>query len=521
MEFAALLSLQIPRAYALEAAPAHTQQIAALSELDQDDKTELSEFYALRANQRLWDLSNPAAQSTIQNLIATLENWIAYHGLNRSDYPLQELAALAANPQSDEAKLEHLTVSGLLRLAHDLHGDYIDLAALYTGWTFHRAEKDFVAPLHTALTTGPIESFFEPLAPHHAAYTSLAKALSTYIEIEEKGGWPTIEPGASLRKNDTGKRVAQLRARLVAEGYPAHTSGNPRLFDTPLAQALTSYQLRNGLAPDGRAGAKTVEELNTPVAERLEQIRANMERWRQMPDGFPPSRHITVNIPAFTVSVHDEGAKVYTGAVVVGRQDRPTPFINSQIVNAVINPKWHVPKRIAREDILPKLQNDPLYLERQGVVIKGRDQDPSGTTIDWDAVSPENFTYALVQAPGELNSLGRLKFNFPNPFDVYMHGTPHQEHFKKPKRDYSSGCVRMEEPLRVGELLLKHNKDNGGWNDQRIATDIDSGKTRIIVLAKPIPVFFQYWTVFVDDSRQLNFRKDLYGYDQLLARSQY
>jgi murein L,D-transpeptidase YcbB/YkuD len=175
-----------------------------------------------------------------------------------------------------------------------------------------------------------------------------------------------------------------------------------------------------------------------------------------------------------------------------------------------------VPAKIARKDILPKLRKDRHYLEKLGFVIAGRTEDPTGASIDWKDMDDADFNYQLRQSPGDLNSLGKLKFNFANPFDVYMHGTPHQELFAKAERDFSSGCVRLEDPVRVGEILLGYNKDKGGWTEDRINSEIDAGKTHWVILAKPMPIYFLYWSVFTTEDGEANFRNDIYGYDSQL-----
>lgn len=483
---------------------------------------ELNRFYALRAYQNAWNLSDESAIKKTLAFIGSVEALADYHGLDKAGYQLDAMRQLAASGgDTDKERLELLISASLLRLAHDLHGDSVDLNALYMGWNFHRRDADIPVLLNAAIANGTLSAFFDKIAPQNAAYRDLAKALQIYSAIAARGHWPVVKPGPSLRPQDQGPRVRQLRARLAAEEYvvPAPAASDD-ILDNDLDKVLIDYQLRNGLSPDGIAGTRTQEALNMPVAERVMQIRVNMERWRHMPENFPPARYMLVNIPAFTATITEDGKEVYRGQVVDGRVDRPTPFINSRIYNMVVNPSWHVPLSIARKDIFPKLRDDPHYLERLGIVIAGREKDPSGTSIDWKKTDPDRLDYQLRQEPGDMNSLGQLKFNFSNPFDVYMHGTPHQELFAKAERSFSSGCVRLEEPARVGEILLEYNKDEDGpWDQQRIEAEIEAGETRIVTLAKPMPLYFLYWTVFTGEDGRVNFRKDLYGYDSLLMEN--
>jgi murein L,D-transpeptidase YcbB/YkuD len=492
---------------------------AAWPDLSPDTRAELDKFYALRGYRAAWNLSDDSEVKKTLAFIDSVNELVTYHGLTKSGYAIAEMRKLTASKSDDDKNtLELMITSSLLRLAHDLHGDTVDLDHLYAGWNFHRQPEDLTAQLGTALTDGKLDAFFDRLSPQNHAYQDLAKALQEYRAMEAKGGWAPIGPGPNLLPNDHSPRVAALRARLAAENYipvGANTEADNVLDDT-LDKALIAYQTRNGLVPDGHVGVKTQEALDTPIVLRIHQIRANMERWRHMPEDFPPDRFTMVNIPDFSVTIVENSGVVYRGIVIDGRPDRQTPFINSKIINMLVNPAWHVPIKIARKDILPKLRKNPHYLEKLGAVIAGRTDDPAGTTIDWQHMDDADFRFQLRQEPGDLNSLGQLKFNFFNPFDVYMHGTPHQELFERAERDFSSGCVRLEDPVRFGEIMMEFNKDKGGWNQQRILEEIDAGKTHFVTLAKPMPIYFLYWSVLTTDDGELNFRKDIYGYDQKL-----
>ncbi|MDE2029263.1 MAG: L,D-transpeptidase family protein, partial [Alphaproteobacteria bacterium] len=443
---------------------------------------------------------------------------VAYHGLPEARYPLADMRGLAESGD-DPRKLEILISESLLHLARDLSGEDFDMAALYPEWRIDRKQADIPALLEAAVEKHKLDALFDRLAPRAPAYAALAGYLRDYRAIAAKGGWKPIEPEPALRLHDADARVAQLRARLEAEGYKAPpTGGHDKDFGAVLRQQLVAYQRRNGLVPDGDAGAKTLAALNVPVAARIEQIRATMERWRHMPRSYPPARYVRVNIPAFTVDIFENGDDIYRGQAIVGRPDRHTPFIDSSITVLTVNPPWRVPVSIARKDILPKLRHDPDYLEKLDIVIAGRDGDPFGTGIDWADMKPSDFHYRLRQMPGDMNSLGKLKFSFANPFDVYMHGTPHRELFSRSERAFSSGCVRLEDPLRVAELLLDgtSDSDGGSWDAAHIEAAIEAGETRWVDLARPIPVYFVYETVFSGDDGQINFRKDIYGYDAKL-----
>ncbi|MER2520277.1 MAG: L,D-transpeptidase family protein [Bdellovibrionales bacterium] len=301
---------------------------------------------------------------------------------------------------------------------------------------------------------------------------------------------------------------------------PAQSSAQAQdstYFDDDLHEKLKLWQVRNGLDGDGSLGPNTLEMLNAPVSDRIGQIRANMERWRHMPENYPLERYALVNIADASLLLVEDGKIAYHGPVVVGRVDRKTPFIHSKIRSMIVNPFWHVPAKIARKDILPKLRRDPHYLEKLGFVISGHSDDPHGANIDWESMQEREFNFRLRQSPGDANSLGRIKFDFDNTFAVYMHGTPHQELFGKDRRNFSSGCIRLRDPLEVAETIMASNPEN--WDTQKLADAIESGKTRWVAVAKPLPLFILYETVFVDLSGKLQFRKDVYNYDRFLIKT--
>ncbi len=481
-------------------------------------RDELNTFYAARNFRPAWDFVGRENNETFSAFLASIEQLIEYHGLQSDDYPLALMRELTSAPDSDnKAKLELLVSDTLLRLAHDLHGDILDLADVYQGWNFRRSDIDIPTTLAAAIAANGLNEYIESLAPKNPAYRQLAQALHIYRAMAETGGWPTIEAGPALHPKDHGPRIAQLRARLAAEGYlPQISLPEPEngVFDEDLRKAVLAYQTRNGLGTDGNIGAKALEALNVPAATRIDQIMANMERWRHMPDDFPPDYYVLVNIPDVSVIIVEDGKIIYRGLVIVGRTDRKTPFIQSTIRSMIVNPIWHVPTKIARKDILPKLRKDPHYLEKLGFVIKDDTNDPYGDDIDWRSMRERDFNFQLRQAPGDQNSLGRLKFDFNNDFAVYMHGTPHQELFKKNERNLSSGCIRLQEPEQVAEIFLAHNKDH--WDIKHIEDEINANKTHWVGLAKPIPIYVVYWSVFTDDEGRVNFRKDVYDYDKFL-----
>jgi len=351
-------------------------------------------------------------------------------------------------------------------------------------------------------------------------YLKLRRVLNRFQLIARKGGWPTVPDGRCLKKGDRGERVALLRARLITSGdLDSPDESLDDLFGDELEQAVRKFQGRHGIDVDGIVGPNTIAALNVPVEERLQQIRLNLERLRQSPFGFD-QRFILVNTANYELTIVENGQTVMKMRAVVGRPDRPTPVFSAKMTYLVVNPYWHVPARIARQDILPKIRTNPDYLFERNIkvfeVTEGQMVEVDPQTIDWHSVSANSFHYRLRQEPGPLNALGRVKFMFPNKFEVYIHDTSARQLFDKTQRNYSSGCIRIEDPFDLAEYLLRGNED---WTREKILAAVESGKTRIVNLPEPINIHLLYLTAWVDDTGNIQFRSDIYGRDSALAKA--
>jgi murein L,D-transpeptidase YcbB/YkuD len=279
------------------------------------------------------------------------------------------------------------------------------------------------------------------------------------------------------------------------------------------------FQARHGLEPDGWVGPATLEALNVPVERRIEQIKANLERWRWLPLNFG-ERFILVNIASFTLDVIENGRSVLRMPVIVGRDYRETPVFGAAMTYLLLNPTWTVPPKLAVEDILHRVQEDPGFLAEKKIRVfsdwteKATEIDPAA--IDWMGLSAARFPYQLRQDPSPENSLGRIAFMMPNSYSVYLHDTPEKWLFERAERILSSGCIRLANPLGLAEYLLAGQAD---WDRQRIQAAIEDGATRIVRLTRPVPVFMVYLTAWVDDRGVVQFQRDVYGRDSPLIRA--
>lgn len=386
----------------------------------------------------------------------------------------------------------------------------------YGGASGKEPTRDLAVALAEARESGRLDFFFEQLGPQHAAYRALQKSLPRYQRIKSVGGWSAIDDGPALEHGDCGLRVAQLRNRLAVSG-DVHRSSELKAdcFDERLAAAVAGFQRRHGLSADGVVGARTLTALNIPIEERIRQIQLNLERWRWMPDDLG-SRYVLANIPGFQMQMVEAGHVVKTMRTIVGKKGRPTPVLSSTITYLEINPYWYVPSKIAREDLLPKIQGNPNFLVRQNFRVfdswdtDAREIDPF--TIDWASLSEDHFPFRLRQEPAARNALGRVKFMFPNEQSVYIHDTPSKGLFKKSSRPFSSGCVRLEEPLTLVSLLLSGQD----WDQVRLSDAVASNQRQVIILDEPVPVYLVYLTAWVEEDGETHFGEDIYGHDQAL-----
>jgi len=358
---------------------------------------------------------------------------------------------------------------------------------------------------------------FKEYMPLHPEYKKLLSVLDVYRKIEKKGGWPTIPAKKSLQKGDSSQAVLLLRKRLYISGDLKKFNTNP-VFDETLAEAVKQYQKRNGLEDDGVAGINTIEHLNIPVKDRITQILANLERWRWVPENIGKT-YIMVNIPDFSLQVFEEEAPVMKMKVIVGKKIHTTPIFNDTLRYIVLNPYWNVPKSIAINEIWPDLKEDSGALQNQNMeVFEGNNtQHPLDPyTINWDTLSEDNFPYKFRQKPGKDNALGQIKFLFPNAFSIYLHGTPAKHLFDKNQRDFSHGCIRISEPLKLAEYVLK---DDTIWTDVKIKQTL-GGENTWIKLSKQekLPIYILYFTVWVDENGVIQFRDDIYKHDKELEQ---
>ena len=478
----------------------------------------LHEFYSGREFRAAWT----SAQSQ-QQLLTALEG--AYEdGLDPADYHLpllQQLSKQVTAPNAADnlkAQYDILLTEALLRMVYHLAFGKVDPESFDAQWNYGRTlpVTDLSRKIEQAIASGSVAERLAALRPTHFFYQRLKQELARFRAIEREGGWSPFPSGSVLRPGDREARIPALRARMVLSGDLVNSAADDvQLYDGPLVAAVQQFQRRTGLDSDGVIGDATITEFNVPIAERIIQLRINLDRGRVLLHDLP-EQFVVVNIAGYTVYLVRGQEVVWNARVQVGRTYRRTPLFRSDISYLVFNPTWTVPPGIIAADILPAARKDPQSITRKGLRVldaSGREVNPA--SVDWSRFRSGHIPYTLRQDPGPSNALGRVKLMFPNSYLVYLHDTPSQALFDRADRAFSSGCVRVERALELAQHVLN---DAQRWNQDAITRVIASGKIQNVTLKAKMPVLLAYWTAWVDQRGLINFRRDVYGQDAAWAR---
>lgn len=473
-------------------------------------------FYEARAFNPIWtdgETPLPRAHSLLEAVLA-----VADDGLEPADYVTPAVRALFdARDSASQARLEAALTWALVRLTSDLASGRTTPNEVDPEHYVHPHDIEPAAVLAQAAARDDIAALVQSHAPQTAEYRNLKAALERYRAIQRLGGWTLMRQGRILRPGDRDPRIAELKEVLAERGEAVTPDGD--YYDKALKAAVRAFQLRHGLTPDGRFGPQTNRALNRTVAERIDQLKINMERRRWMPDDLG-ERYAYVNLANFKLQVVFEGEQVYETRVVVGTAADRTPVFSDRMTYLVINPYWNIPPSIAGEEMLPQLRADPYSLAAKGIrVFSGwsagaQELDPG--EVDWSKVSAKRFPFKLRQDGGEQNALGRVKFMFPNKFNIYLHDTPSKSLFNRTVRTFSHGCIRVEEPFKLAKLLLS---DDPRWTSERFDAQVESYERRTVTLPKALNVHLTYLTAWVDEEGVVQFRNDIYGRDQRLSQA--
>jgi murein L,D-transpeptidase YcbB/YkuD len=469
----------------------------------------LTDFYMQRRYTPAW-----SDDANVHQLLAGLSS-VEADGLLPEDYHLAELKALAdapdranASPQQ-KADFEIAATGAYITALVQLARGKVDPVRLDPTWNFDAAAIDpqqGMSMLQTAIDERSVDQAFAMARPQNPLYAKLRDALAQLRTTAAQGGWPIVPEGPTLKPGMKDVRVETLRARMVAGGYLDPTLAHGHHFDNPLADAVKRFQADQYLDADGSVGAGTLAALNVPVQDRIGQVRANLERARWLLHSLQGT-FVVVDVAGYKITFYRDGNPVWKSRVQVGKPYRSTPIFRSQITYVTFNPTWTVPPTILKNDMLPKVRSNPAYLANNRIrVLDSAGNTVSPASVDWK--NPRGITLRQDAGPG--NSLGQVVIRFPNSFAVYLHDTPHQELFAKAKRDTSSGCIRVEHPLELVELLFN---DPEKFSRQAIDERLASKKTQNVTLPTAVPVLLAYWTVDIADDGKLSYKPDVYDRD--------
>ena len=487
---------------------------------------DLAALYKLSDNKLLW-LGNGLAETNIQQAIDLLDA-VADNGLNTANYDgnalrekLPTALALATDEYNKIALYDTAISLSLLRYLHDLH--YGRVSPQGINYNLKLREKkliDLSALITTSLASGSIKQLPSLVEPKIPQYQKLKAALATYKLLAQKTATLQLHAEKSINPGDSLPQVQELQRFLIAVGDMQELGSNSKStqYTDKVVKGVKKFQLEHGLDADGVMGKGTIDALNVPLQNRVTQIELAMERLRWLPV-FNSGPYIIVNIPAYQLWAFDDidqnNANITSMRVVVGKAlDHQTPVLMAEMRFIDFMPYWNVPYNIFKKELLPKLQQNPGYLEKENMELVATFANES-KSVTFNSSSIEQLKQGnlrIRQRPGKKNALGRVKFMFPNKDDVYLHDTPSRSLFAKSRRDLSHGCVRVANPQGLAEFALKDQ-----WTKEEIQIALTAPKTQRVVLKKSIPVLFFYSTAFFDPNNDLVLYSDIYGNDAILV----
>lgn len=391
-----------------------------------------------------------------------------------------------------------------------------------TEWVLHRPKVDAIEMMENAALGGDLAQALDAATPTKYHYRELQKKVAKYREIKADGGWGTVNLTETLKPGKRAQGVPSLRERLIVtrDYIPCDESNEDLIYDKCLQKAVKHFQVRNGLSDDGEVGPITLAVLNKTVDERIETMLLNLDRIKWFRDQ-DSKRHVIINIPDFMLYFEEDGELLQSIRTVVGTPKNPTPIFSNTVKTIVLNPQWNVPKSIIQNEMIPKLLRNPYAMSKERIeVFNGWGRDAvkiNPASVNWGAYRySKNMPFRFAQTSGTHNALGKVKFLFPNKFSVYMHDTPSKHLFNKDKRAFSHGCIRLQKPRELLETFSTFN-DNVDFEKSQ---DILKGKKKVYLpLDNRVPVDVVYLTSWVDYEGQLQFRNDVYHYDEMQLKS--
>lgn len=469
----------------------------------------LVDFYRMNNFETVWN--KPEIRSAMIHLLSKSGD---DEGLNPKDYYVRKLAIYDKHRAllTPEQRIGFdilLTKAVRKYLKHLAHGR-LNPNAIYRTWDLKRGRFDTNALLSGGISGDSVSAVIEMARPKHIVYKRLLTALQIINSYPDQKNFTTIDTLLKIRRSDTAEVMPEIKRRLIIWKDMRPQDSLTKVYDRKTAAAIRKFQTRHGLIADGVISKNTIKQLNYSPNQRKAQILANLERWRWFAHDLGKNYFI-LNIPEYLLSVVKDGDTLEQKRIVVGKSVRKSAVLSSTFSNIIFNPTWTVPPTIITRDLTPSAIKNRNYFASKKITIYRNGK----------VVSPENWiparakSYRYVQKPGDDNSLGNVKFNFPSRFMVYLHDTNHRDLFVMHTRSYSSGCIRVENPLPLAQYMLN---DSIRWPMDSIKKVVDSKKTTSIMLKQKINIYEWYWTAWSENGR-LIFRPDIYDWDMRLAKA--
>lgn len=478
-------------------------------------KTEVTKFYYNRNFQYAWFNKNGMTQA-VPNFYNQLQSYSTDFDDNSFHHEQLDTLITLIKTNKSNLKVNEKNIQFLELLLKTTFFKYSK--KVYNGinknpyeldWFIPRNKKNYQILIDSLVISEKQNSNNEPINQY---YNKLKLKLRIYRKIQQKGGFPVIKkPKKTLTINNSDSCLINVKKHLFLTN-DLKTNDSSILFTEELFKAIILFQKRMGLQEDGKLGNNTLIELNQTVDFRIKQMIVNMERLRWIPVDMG-NQFLLVNIPEFKLHVFENRTQIWSSKIVVGKDAKQTSIFKGNISRIILNPYWNVPNSIVNEEILPCLKKNPNYLNENNMEVLFEDKVINASNINWKKYS-KNIPFMIRQKPVKDNALGKMKFLFPNNFNIYLHDTPSKNLFEATKRDFSHGCIRIENPLKLALFLIKNNKN---WNYSKMESVLKTNDEIGIAIKPSMPVYITYFTSWVDFDGNLNFRNDLYKLDQELS----
>lgn len=460
-----------------------------------------------------------------------------FDGLNPSDYHLGQINFYfdkiekikngeEAVTTLEFAALDLLLTDAFIMLSSHLYMGKVDPDNLKTSWGIQRTAPELRIDqrLESAIRDGSLRKSLEELYPSFTVYKKMRDGLRELYDFQGKFlsetniSWKTLKLSKSIKQQEVHDLIPEIRRRLIFWGFlEQYESDQEKYYDSLMEVGVKKLQYRHGMAQDGVIGQGTIQALNQSPEDLIATARVNMERLRWLPDNLKEQELILVNTANFQLDFIQRKDTVLSSRVIVGKSFHSTPQFSAEMSYIVFSPTWTVPNSITRNEIIPAVKRNHNYLTRNNMkVLTASGAEVSPSSIDWAKVNPRSFPYIIRQEPGENNSLGLVKFMFPNKHSVYIHDTPARSLFEREDRALSHGCIRIQKPFELAKLLLSFDDT---WTDELIRENMHLKKEKIVMLDRKIPVVVFYLTYWADSKGDYFFRRDLYSRDAEIFKS--